>query len=209
MAKWRDRWVDTYDFDVIFSAGSIDFNTTNNAPGFTAANLQRMSRLSPSESPVLDANDLTTSRNLINNLVGAIGAVDLRFNVADIGSGFVPGAPTRRTYRNREFDAFFQDTWTLRKNLTVNPGLRWEYSGVPYETNGLLLIPEGGFDAVYGVSGEAGFFNPGVLSGPPCSALSGLPRARTTANAVSLINTCATRYVLGSSQMGFLCKGSQ
>lgn len=200
--EWRDRWVDTYDFDVIFSAGSIDFNTTNNAPGFTAANLQRMARLSAADSPLLDTNDLTTARGLINNLVGAIGSVDLRYNIVDLSSGFVPGAPTRRTYRNREFDAFFQDTWAFRKNLTINAGLRWEYSGVPYETNGLLLIPEGGFDAVYGVSGKEGFFNPGVLAGPPCSALSGLPRARTTANAVSLINTCATRYIPGSSTNG-------
>ena len=200
--EWRDRWMDTYDFDFFFPAGSIDFNVTNNAPGFTAANLQRMSRLSAAESPLLDANDLTTARGLVNNLVGAIGAVALRYNVTSLASGFVPSAPTRRTYRNREFDAFFQDTWSFRKNLTLNAGLRWEYSGVPYETNGLLLLPEGGFDAVYGISGEAGFFNPGVLQGPPCSALSGLPRARTTANAVSLINTCSTRYVLGSSSNG-------
>lgn len=200
--EWRDRWLDTYDFDFFFPAGSIDFNTTNAAVGFTAANLQRMSRLSAAESPVIDTNDQTTARGLINNLVGAIGAVDLRFNIRDLSSGFLPGAPTRRTYRNREFDAFFQDTWAFRKNLTLNLGLRWEYSGVPYETNGLLLIPEGGFNSVYGVSGEAGFFNPGVLQGQPCSSLSGLPRARSTANAVSLINTCATRYIPGSSSNG-------
>lgn len=200
--EWRDRWMNTYDFDFFFPAGSIDFNTTNAAVGFTAANLQRLSRANANEAPVIDANDQTTARGLFNNLVGAIGAVDLRFNVSSLDSGFLPGAPTRRTYRNREFDAFFQDTWAFRKNLTLNLGLRWEYSSVPYETNGLLLVPEGGFDAVYGVSGEAGFFKPGTLSGKACSALQGLPRERTTANAVSLITTCATRYVPGSSSNG-------
>ena len=200
--EWRDRWLDTYDYDFIFPAGSIDFNTTNAAVGFTAANLQRLSRLNSSESPIIDTTDQGAARGLINNLVGAIGAVDMRFNVSSLDSGFIPGAPTRRTYRNREFDAFFQDTWNFRKNLTLNLGLRWEYSGIPYETNGFLLIPEGGFDAVYGVSGEAGFFNPGVFEGPPCSSLQGLPRPRTTANAVSLITTCATKYVLGSSSNG-------
>ena len=48
--------------------------------------------------------------------VGAIGAVDFRFNVSDLSSGFFP-ALHRRTYRNREFDAFFQDTWAFRKTL--------------------------------------------------------------------------------------------
>ncbi|HEX6622605.1 MAG TPA: hypothetical protein VF064_02750, partial [Pyrinomonadaceae bacterium] len=185
-----------------FAAGSIDFNTTNAAVGFTAANLQLLSRTGAGDAPTIDTNDQTTARGLVNNLVGAIGAVDMRFNVSSLDSGFVQGEPTRRTYRNREFDLFFQDTWALKKNLTLNLGLRWEYSTVPVETNGLLLIPDGGFDAVFGVSGREGFFNPGVLNGTPCSALQGLPRARNLSNAVALIETCSTRYVPGGANNG-------
>jgi len=60
-----------------------------------------------------------------------------------------------RGFRTREMDLYFQDSWKLRSNLTVNLGLRWEYKGVPYEVNGQLsnligqdpstVEPAGGF----------------------------------------------------------------
>lgn len=43
-----------------------------------------------------------------------------------------------RGYRVRESGIFFQDTWRVRPNLTLNLGLRWDYNGVPYEVNGQM-----------------------------------------------------------------------
>jgi hypothetical protein len=43
-----------------------------------------------------------------------------------------------RGYRVRETGIFFQDTWRVRPNLTLNLGLRWDYNGVPYEVNGQM-----------------------------------------------------------------------
>jgi hypothetical protein len=43
-----------------------------------------------------------------------------------------------RGFRQREIDFFFQDTWKLRPNLSLNYGLRYEYKGVPFEVNGLV-----------------------------------------------------------------------
>lgn len=60
-----------------------------------------------------------------------------------------------RGYRQREIDFFFQDTWKVRPNLTVNYGVRYEYKGVPFEVNGQMsnlvafdpsaAAPAGGF----------------------------------------------------------------
>jgi len=43
-----------------------------------------------------------------------------------------------RQFRSKELGIFFQDSYKLRPNLTLDYGLRWEWNGVPYELNGLL-----------------------------------------------------------------------
>ncbi len=194
--EFRDRWLDTRTNDLNLTFGAINFNRTDNAPGFDAAALRTLAR------GTVVTTDLNTALDLMNNLVGAIGSVQRRYNVTSLDSGYVSGAPTRNIFRSREFDAFFQDTWNFRPSLTFNLGLRWEFATVPDETRGLVLIPEGGFQSVYGVSGSRGFFNPGTFNGSPCPTLGSLPLQRTTANATNLINACATRYVPGASSNG-------
>lgn len=43
-----------------------------------------------------------------------------------------------RGFRTRELNLFYQDTWRLKPNLTLNYGLRYEVNTVPYEVNGQL-----------------------------------------------------------------------
>ncbi|HKR59580.1 MAG TPA: TonB-dependent receptor, partial [Pyrinomonadaceae bacterium] len=60
-----------------------------------------------------------------------------------------------RGYRVRELDLFFQDTWRVRPNFTLNYGMRYEIKGVPFEVNGQMstlvdqdpsgFTPAGGF----------------------------------------------------------------
>jgi outer membrane receptor protein involved in Fe transport len=138
---------------------------------------------------------LNRARWLMNDFMGAIGQLELRFTTPSI-NGPYQSAAERRIYRNDELDLFFTDTWRVRPNLTLNLGVRYEWAGVPIETQGLSLLPQGnGIDAVFGISGQAGLFNPGTFQGSPCALLRSLPMAVTTANATSFINNCSTPNV--------------
>jgi hypothetical protein len=43
-----------------------------------------------------------------------------------------------RGYRQREIETFWQDTWKVKSNLTLNYGLRYAFYGVPFEVNGQM-----------------------------------------------------------------------
>jgi outer membrane receptor protein involved in Fe transport len=50
----------------------------------------------------------------------------------------------QRELNQQEISFFFKDDWKIRRNLTLNLGVRWDYYGVPWVSNGLTAIPDGG-----------------------------------------------------------------
>ena len=152
--EWRERFVDGYNFDEINPYGHIGLDDNDNPPGYNDGNL-----LALSGGRSINSDDSERARDMSNDLTGSIAFVLQRYNVRDLQSGFLPLYPERRTYKNHELDWFVNDTWSLRPNLTLTLGLRWEYASVPYETNGLVLAPEGNLASAYGISGPGGFFN--------------------------------------------------
>jgi Carboxypeptidase regulatory-like domain/TonB dependent receptor len=93
------------------------------------------STIGPSGSLISNA-DRVTFENLYNQLLGRISSVQQTF-YSDLNH-FLPAGTTRvRNYRTHEYQAFLQDDWKVRRNLTLNVGLRYEFNGVPFERDGL------------------------------------------------------------------------
>jgi hypothetical protein len=105
------------------------------------------------------------ARSVFADVTGLLGTTNRTFNVTSPTSGFVPGATRQRDFKQREVSLYFQDQWRVRRNFTLNYGTRWEFQGVPYEVNGLAILPVGGVNSLFGVSGPNNLFNPGTLKG--------------------------------------------
>ncbi len=138
----------------------IDFNTTDNDPGFVNANFPGIS------TATANLATITIAERLINNLTGAIGSITQSFNATSATSGFVPGEPLRRNYATSEFDFYVQDTWKARSNLTLNFGLRYEYSTVPRDRDNLVNLPVGGTQGLFGPTAAENLFTPGGATNP-------------------------------------------
>ncbi|HYP53923.1 MAG TPA: hypothetical protein VEQ42_10315, partial [Pyrinomonadaceae bacterium] len=93
-------------------------NTPLNVPGFNIPSLTGANAINNADRTRL----LTT----INDLLGRYAGFTRAF-VAESDAAFAP-AGTHFTYVSKynEYDFYFQDTWTVRPNLTLDFGLRWE-----------------------------------------------------------------------------------
>jgi len=69
----------------------------------------------------------------------------------------------RDMHNQNEASAFIKDDWKALKSLTLNLGVRWAYFSVPWESDGLMPLPVGGGDAMFGISGRGwdGWMRPG------------------------------------------------
>ena len=89
----------------------------------------------------ISANELVTANALFASLAGIVASAQQNFNVTSRTSGFVPGAPFDRDFTYNDYSWYGADSWRVLNNLTLNYGLRWEYTGRFNETNGLLFLP--------------------------------------------------------------------
>src|SRR5688500_4981104 len=78
----------------------------------------------------------------INDILGRVGTINQAF-VAINDNEFGPGR-TRFLYSAEypEYDFFAQDTWKLRRNLTLDLGIRWEMRLSPRALDNIVLRPE-------------------------------------------------------------------
>jgi hypothetical protein len=120
--RTRQKLVNDFDFINIGIGGAVSSLTSDLRPS----------------NILQDPNGVAVS-NWDGYFVGALGAINLDqsvFNYSKAGTAFPHGAGERRDYRYYNYEAYIQDSWKVRPNLTFTYGVRYQYDSVPYESNG-------------------------------------------------------------------------
>jgi Carboxypeptidase regulatory-like domain len=108
---------------------------------------------------------------------GQIGSMQGYYAILTGDITFVGGShpinPQTKTYQQfgalnldelqKAWGLHFQDSWRVRPNLTVNYGLRWDFTGDDHDLNSLYYSPTQA--GLWGPSGINNLFNPGSLPG--------------------------------------------
>jgi Carboxypeptidase regulatory-like domain/TonB dependent receptor len=106
-----------------------------------------------------------------NTLLDLTGSLNFAFQVNNSPGGknpvFLPGQTRYRNWLQKEASWYFKDDFKLTSSFTLNLGVRYEWYGVPTESQGKMLAPVGGTAAAFGISGStfASEFQPGAAGG--------------------------------------------
>lgn len=94
--------------------------------------------------PAVDASFKTAYNSAIADATGLITHAVEFLNYGVSGNNLTPlaaGSLTKRHYLSNEFEYYVQDSWKVRRNLTLTFGLRHSLLQVPYERNGQEVSP--------------------------------------------------------------------
>jgi hypothetical protein len=125
------------------------------------------SLFSATNFPSINTADISNAMSLYALLTGRLSGLSGVVNVDEKAHKYVQYAPLVVRNMQRSMGLFFTDTFRLRSTITLNYGLRWDYQGIPRNTNGVYTMPQGGYPGLWDVSGPGNLFKPGTMPGQP------------------------------------------
>ncbi len=153
----NQRLVPTMDFEILSGHPALSMFSTSNFPG-------------------ISSSDLTNARRLYAVLTGNVSTITREARRDESTGNYVVLGPSRQLGRMDDVGFFAQDSWRLRKDLTVNLGLRYGFQ-LPFRSLNdsystatvadVLGITGVGPDFVPGalVTNLGNLFQPGVMTG--------------------------------------------
>ena len=131
----------------------------------------------PANFPGANAVEQNRARAHYATLVGRVGSISGRACYDPKKSAYTGFGELCRAILNErqsQYGLFFQDAWRVRRSLTINYGLRWDFisPNVDLRNQYHSATPA----SVFGPSGVNNLFNPGSLQGSMTPSLDTRPR---------------------------------
>jgi len=102
-----------------------------------------------SGNPNLTLSDKTSVVRALGNIYGLVNQYDATYQFNRDGSIIPFGQPSSRQFATNEYEGYLQDTWRVRRDLTLTYGLRYSNFTVPHETNGIQVTTTVGLDQYF------------------------------------------------------------
>jgi hypothetical protein len=83
----------------------------------------------------------TNVTNAFGALFGMLNSYGATFHFGIDGKPIGFGSPITTAFVNKEYEGYAQDSFKWKRNFTLTYGLRYSLYGVPYEKNGVQVIP--------------------------------------------------------------------
>ena len=87
--------------------------------------------------------------NAFGTLFGILNSYSGTYQYNIDGSVVPFGNSVPRSFANNEWEFYVQDSWKLRRDLTITAGLRYSLFPAPYERNGVQVSPTVGVDQYF------------------------------------------------------------
>jgi hypothetical protein len=97
---------------------------------FTAANI-----------PFIRTQDVSTAAQLYATLTGRVSSIQGYENIDEKARQYAKFAPLVYRENYRSWGLYFQDSYRVHPRLTLNYGMRWEFTGVMTNTNNTFMSP--------------------------------------------------------------------
>jgi hypothetical protein len=97
----------------------------------------------------MSLTETTQVANAFGTLFGVVNSYNGTYQYNIDGSVVPFGSPVPRSFANNEWEFYAQDSWKVRRDLTVTAGLRYSLFPAPYETNGVQVSPTTGVDVFF------------------------------------------------------------
>ena len=98
--------------------------------------------LAPTYGANIALSSTTNVANAFGAMFGLLNQYGATYHYNSKGVAIPFGNPTVTAFEAHEYEGYFQDVFKFKRNITITAGIRYSLFGVPYEINGLQVVPQ-------------------------------------------------------------------